>query len=180
MTPEQLEAFQAKCAAKKAAELEAKNAQHRERVRIRNARWRVENPEKDKARNACWRAENPEKRKAHDACYRTANSEKRKVASVRWSAENPEKKRASSLRNSYGITQEQWDAMFTAQGNKCGNPGCGVSKSNTALGWHTDHDHISGKVRGILCHSCNVGLGHFRDDIAKLQGAIEYLSRNRI
>ena len=40
-----------------------------------------------------------------------------------------------------------------------------------------DHNHETGKVRGVLCHSCNVALGHFRDDTELIQKAIKYLKK---
>jgi len=41
-----------------------------------------------------------------------------------------------------------------------------------------DHDHNNGKVRGILCNSCNTGLGMFKDNLSNLYSAIEYLEKN--
>jgi hypothetical protein len=38
-----------------------------------------------------------------------------------------------------------------------------------------DHCHVTGKIRGLLCHSCNVGLGLFKDNIDTIQNAILYL-----
>lgn len=74
----------------------------------------------------------------------------------------------------YGITVEQRDALFVAQGS-C----CAVCKSTEhgGRGWHTDHDHETKQVRGILCHPCNLALGNVKDRIEILQALIEYLAR---
>ena len=49
-------------------------------------------------------------------------------------------------------------------------------KQNQAV---IDHDHKTGKLRGLLCHQCNVGIGNFKDDVNILMNAILYLSRGK-
>jgi len=76
----------------------------------------------------------------------------------------------------YGITEEQYQAMFESQGNACAI--CGSTDwpaSNYAGSPHVDHDHATGEVRGLLCGHCNNGLGHFRDDPERLRKAAAYL-----
>jgi hypothetical protein len=76
------------------------------------------------------------------------------------------------LRQKYGIGADEFDALVTKQGMLC--PICLKRPAE-----HVDHDHKSGKVRGILCEACNGGLGQFKDNIQTIQNAIEYLDRNR-
>jgi len=199
MTPEELEALRARAAARAVAELEAA----REKRREYRARWRADNPEKARASIARWSANNVERVRATNARYRTENKEahsararnyrkdNKEIISVRRKAKyaaNPEpernrsrkyqndnrkKVRAAKQRRNYGITQEQWDTLFTSQGNKCGN--CPSTDPGTKKHWHTDHDHETGEVRGILCHHCNALLGYAKDDIDILLKAVEYL-----
>ncbi len=93
-------------------------------------------------------------------------TERRKRAATR--------SRAYMVQTKYGITLEQRDALLAAQQGKCalcgapirfGGPGSAV----------VDHCHASGKIRAILCHLCNVGLGSFRDNPTLLDKAKQYL-----
>ena len=75
------------------------------------------------------------------------------------------------LKRRYGIGSAEVDALIERQGNVC--PICGREGPE-----QVDHDHATGKVRGVLCFNCNGGLGQFRDDVDALSNAIGYLSRH--
>src|SRR5216684_4763704 len=66
--------------------------------------------------------------------------------------------RAATLLHDFGLTVEEWEALYEKQQGKCA-----ICQKSIERRWqsHTDHCHITGRVRGILCHHCNVGLGNF-------------------
>lgn len=96
---------------------------------------------------------------------------------------HPEKKtgpngigRRHALKRKYGLTIEQWEELFDSQDRKCAI--CFSGENNfSAANFHVDHNHETGAIRGILCGSCNVSLGHFKDDVKILRSAIDYLER---
>lgn len=95
-----------------------------------------------------------------------------------WDRANPEKlrdlRRRVKLRKNYGITPDQHAAQLATQGGLCaicGRKLDGLSRQTV----HVDHCHGTGQLRGILCGSCNTGLGNFRDSESNLIAAIEYL-----
>jgi hypothetical protein len=74
----------------------------------------------------------------------------------------------------YGISFEEKQAMVIGQDRKCAL--CGdsfVSEKHT----HLDHNHTTGQIRGVLCSSCNTGLGLFGESVEKLKKGIEYIER---
>ena len=71
-----------------------------------------------------------------------------------------------------GVSRAQFDALFARQGHVCAI--CNRAPS-TSKATHLDHCHTSGKIRGVLCASCNKGLGHFRDDPTLIRAAARYL-----
>jgi len=77
----------------------------------------------------------------------------------------------------YGITPEEFTALLEAQGGRCAI--CGTETPGGKGGWHLDHDHDTGAIRGLLCHACNIALGYMGDDQDRLEAAIEYLRAHR-
>lgn len=75
------------------------------------------------------------------------------------------------LRTVYGITPEIYNQILESQNNACGI--CGIDKP-MGLGWHVDHCHETGKVRGILCQKCNQALGLLNENINTMEKMIEY------
>lgn len=106
--------------------------------------------------------------------WREKNKDKIREQKRNWFIKNKEKvqkySREYSLKRLYGITSEDYQIMLMAQGGKCKI--C-HSASDTAL--FVDHNHVTGTIRGLLCTTCNMGIGHFKDDISLLKSAISYL-----
>lgn len=121
-----------------------------------------ENPEKKEKKNQYqrdWRAAHPGKSKEYNA--------KRTPDKLR------EWNRRSKLKNTYGLTEADFESLLVKQGGVCAIcKGPPIGKGNV---YHVDHDHVTGRIRGLLCHACNLGLGGFRDNQESLLVAIEYL-----
>ena len=114
-------------------------------------------------------------------------------ASASWYAKNPEKKRQyalsrpnrteynrkQNLKTKYGLTERAYQDMFAAQGGVCAVcslPETAIDKrTNKTMPLAVDHNHMNNAIRGLLCASCNGGLGLFKDNKASLQAAIKYL-----
>lgn len=100
------------------------------------------------------------------SCGRTAN----KKYDTKDNAKN------RKLKLSFGITLDDYNNLLKKQDYKCA-----ICKTTEPLGkgnFHIDHCHKSEKIRGLLCHHCNVGLGHFKDNIDLLNIAIKYLGEH--
>ncbi len=87
--------------------------------------------------------------------------------------------RERSYKRYYNSTIEQYVELLEQQNNKCAI--CGTVKPG---GVHktfflVDHDHKTDKVRGLLCHNCNSGLGHFKDNPEFLASAIAYILKQK-
>lgn len=116
--------------------------------------------------NSCktWRDKNRDKKnKDHREYY---HNNKEKVTKVI---------ETSRLKRQYGMTFEKYDEMLSAQNNVCAI--CGNNETENKK-FAIDHDHVTNKIRGLLCHKCNRGLGSFKDDIQILQNAVNYLKEH--
>ena len=114
----------------------------------------------------------PEKYHARERSYYRENQERIRENARRW--RTPEKLRAAMLRKLYGLTVESYTALLEKQGGMCAI--CKKTSSGVdGRSFHVDHDHVTGAVRGLLCQTCNVGLGALHDDVNLLRAALAYL-----
>jgi hypothetical protein len=108
---------------------------------------------------------------------RKANPERERLRVRLWAIRNKEhcknRSREYYLQKSSGITQEFYDALFQSQRGKCA-----ICETESKKRLAVDHDHKSGKIRGLLCQRCNCAIGLMDESFGLLQSAIEYLAKD--
>jgi hypothetical protein len=120
---------------------------NREAMRAYQRAWTERNPTAQRDKKRAWRARHPEKNKEHNR-WRTVRA--------------------------FGLTIGDYHALLAAQGGTCAI--CGSIDPRNGKGrFAVDHDHHTGKVRGLLCMHCNAALGLLGDDPARLRAAADYL-----
>lgn len=111
-----------------------------------------------------------EKKRIYDRQYRAKNLDRIRDNEQRYRDRNADQLRVKKRLRRYGLSPESFNELMKKQSGVCA-----ICKKRETQ--HIDHCHGSGKVRGLLCHHCNVGLGHFQDSQELLLAAIEYLRR---
>ena len=109
---------------------------------------------------------NKEDAKNNGKKYRETHKKERAKYMREYREINPQKD--YSLKYLYGITQQDYERMYYEQNGKCAI--CGKEKKLVV-----DHDHQTGRIRGLLCHRCNSHLGYINDSPDILLKTISYL-----
>jgi hypothetical protein len=86
----------------------------------------------------------------------------------------PSKDNNAYYKRKYGITLEDYNRMFEEQGGRCAI--CGTHQCATGRALAVDHDHKTGKVRGLLCQACNTAIGKLNDDPELIHKAADYVA----
>lgn len=173
---------------------------HPEAARAHDKKKREKNPAAAAERMRAWRAANPEKareqtrrsqanlmadperrakRKEYTKNYQDENREQRRKTWREWGArkrlEDPHFDRDRSWKQLYDLTPEQYEAMHIAQNGLCAICETDKPGNHRHKYFSVDHCHGTTKVRALLCHACNTGLGAFQDDPERLEQAAAYL-----
>ncbi len=127
-----------------------------------------------------WRAANRDRHNANQSTYHAANRDKRNARKREIFTDPAVKARVRGLRReaTYGVTVEQYNEMLERQ-----NGVCAICRSPETMTYKgtirflgVDHDHVTGRVRGLLCVKCNAALGMFGEDPVTIVGALDYLT----
>lgn len=160
---------------------------NRERVREKAREWRRANPEKVKAqiKRRQYTAD-PAKARARALARYHANPEKIKAKNNAWRRANPDRvrehhkrgalrRREYKLKQQYGLTIVAYNDLVEASNGLCAVCNKPPRGTRSATKLHVDHCHNTGRVRGLLCHACNVALGMARDNPDTLRRLAMYL-----
>lgn len=117
--------------------------------------------------------------------FRNRDKNKEKEATRRYRQAHPERVKQQSveqkLKQNYGITLAEYNTLFEKQGGLCAI--CKLPERSTLKGnllkLSVDHDHVTLKIRQLLCRKCNSAIGLFDDDVLKMQSAVDYINRHR-
>lgn len=122
-----------------------------------------------------YRKNNPEKAKELDrkrgAKYREKSKDTRKI----YYNKNKNKFKNRIILKKFGISLDDYNKMFEKQKGCCGI--CNTHQSEFNISLAIDHCHTTGKIRGLLCNHCNMGIGLFNENIKTLEKSIEYLKQ---
>ena len=133
------------------------------------------------ARAKKWAFDNKAKNIMKATTWNKENRNRHNEISVKWNSKNKRKKKNTHLQKHFGISIEEYETLFNIQEGKCaicGNTESTIDKrSNMPKMLSVDHDHVTGKIRGLLCQTCNLVLGLFKDSLDKFEKAIVYLEK---
>jgi hypothetical protein len=117
------------------------------------------NKEQYAAKSKAWREANPERAKAN-----------RRRSYLENKAENKTYSTTYKRKQKYGVDDAEYQRLLAKQ-----NKLCAICAKTCTRQLAVDHDHVTGRVRGLLCNSCNRGLGYFKDSQVLLGNARDYL-----
>ena len=105
--------------------------------------------------------------------YYLNNKEKK----AEWSKKYRKVKKDQDLKKMYGISLKEYEVKEVEQGHSCAI--CFIHKKDIPRALCVDHDHKTGKIRGLLCDTCNRALGLLKDSKIVLSSALTYLEKHK-
>ena len=161
---------------------------NKDKVRERKKSYREQNTEKVREGERRYYERNKDneefiqRKREADRRYYEQNKEKVREREKIYCEQNKEKIKERKLLNNFGLSLDEYNEIHEKQNGACaicGKPETLEHKKGKTKNLAVDHCHSTGKVRGLLCHFCNTGIGFLNDDITVLISAIEYLLKHK-
>jgi len=139
--------------------------------------WNKKNPKLVAENARRTRLKNKDKIREGQKAWLAKNSEKHKKKSREWYHQNKDRIRNNNLKKNFNISLEKYTNILKLQNNRCAI--C-LGDNSDAKGkiFAVDHCHKTGKIRGLLCRGCNVGIGNLKDNPELLEKAAMYIRNN--
>ena len=141
-------------------------------------RWYTKHKQEQLQRTKEWYQKNKKKMSEYGKVYAMENKDKIAERKHKYHQKYYQERKLiykdRKLRYRHKISLREFEYLLVGQDHKCAICGKLLIDKTTVI----DHDHLNGKIRGVLCRFCNTGLGFFLDDPWILNKAIEYLRRN--
>jgi hypothetical protein len=119
-----------------------------------------------------------EKKSRHQIYYKKNKKRWKEIYGPRCRGDkHKERRKGYAIKRRHGIGIEEYNLMFINQSGQCLI--CKKHQSEFKRALAVDHCHTTNKIRGLLCHKCNLILGYAHDDVEILKSAIEYLKSQR-
>lgn len=161
------------------------NEEEREKKLEYSRKYRISHRFELREKGKIWTKENKHVRTAyyrnhkesilkHQKAYYDANKEEINARRRAFRKENPSVERSWKLKANYGISLKEFNSILEIQ-----NGNCAICKKSEWK-WRgpvVDHDHHSGRVRGILCHNCNLAIGHINEEPQIAKSMSDYLEK---
>ena len=122
---------------------------------------------------AQWRESNPDKRKEQKRRHYEKHKDKIDQRAKDWYENNKERHVNNALLRKYGVTLDQYNLLRAQQDFRCAV--CNAHETDVGKQMFVDHDHVTGKIRKLLCTKCNVGIGMLQDNPAIMERAATYI-----
>jgi len=146
------------------------HATHKEHIREYGRAYRIAHPENIRRLKRLYRQRHPGR----------ASAQCKAAIRKKWDTKYHPERWRYWLKQKYGITEEQFDALVRKQKNKCAICKNGQRQGPRRPNLCVDHCHNSKRLRGLLCFQCNVMLGAAKDSIKTLRAAIRYLKEYEV
>lgn len=142
--------------------------------------WRLKHKERLAKKLKIYREKNKKRIAKQRIKYREQNKEKIDKYNHKHYLRYKNRKRILYLRTRYNLSLNEYQKLLKKQNGVCAickEKEISIFKGTIRM-LAVDHDHRTGKVRGLLCGHCNHGLGNFKDNIKLFKNAIKYLNRS--